>query len=560
MSLSALPPAPSVADDQATFDSKGSALITALGVMVGEFNTDKSDIDAAVTSTSSSASTATTQAGIATTQAGIATTQAGNASTSAATATTQAGIATTQAQNANTSAIDAAASASVIGSAILRTSSTGSAILPAGTTAQQDVTPLFGYTRANSTLSRLEWSTSAIWKGIVSLTGNAIDFINTAGTFVSNFTNANTAARTYTFQDKSGTVAHLDDLSSTSAQNMTASSTAGALTVNIPAGSLNFHSTDLTLGNSVPVTFAALTITAASGSTFGIPNASISRVTVCVINNAGTGELALIVEPNTIVLNEMGLINTTAIGAAATGSQTFYSTAARTGVAYRVVGVIDVINNAGVWGSPSFVSGLYGQVSQNAVTAYGTKKAIFGYGTTGSAVSMTNLVSNTGVVATDATGVGTARSSLAAAGYGSDKAIFGYGITSSNVSMTNLVSNTGVVATDVTGVGTARNGLAAAGYGSDKAIFGYGYVSSYASMTNLVSNTGVVATDVTGVGTARYLLSAAGYGSDKAIFGYGSTGSNVSMTNLVSNTGVVAADVTGVGTARSSLAAAGYAS
>jgi hypothetical protein len=30
---------------------------------------------------------------------------------------------------------------------------------------------------------------------------------------------------------------------------------------------------------------------------------------------------------------------------------------------------------------------------------------------------MTNLVSNTGVVATDTTGVGTARASLAAAGY-----------------------------------------------------------------------------------------------------------------------------------------------
>jgi hypothetical protein len=77
---------------------------------------------------------------------------------------------------------------------------------------------------------------------------------------------------------------------------------------------------------------------------------------------------------------------------------------------------------------------------------------------------MTNLVSNTGTVATDTTGVGTARHALAAAGYGSDKAIFGYGYTSVSVSMTNLVSNTGVVATDTTGVGTARSDLAAAGY------------------------------------------------------------------------------------------------
>ena len=45
-----------------------------------------------------------------------------------------------------------------------------------------------------------------------------------------------------------------------------------------------------------------------------------------------------------------------------------------------------------------------------------------------------------------------------------DNAIFGYGFTSAGVSITNLVSNTGVVANDTTGIGTARYGLAAAGY------------------------------------------------------------------------------------------------
>jgi len=42
------------------------------------------------------------------------------------------------------------------------------------------------------------------------------------------------------------------------------------------------------------------------------------------------------------------------------------------------------------------------------------------------------------------------------------KAIFGYG--QGPVSVTNLVSNTGVVSGDTTGVGTARQDLAAAGY------------------------------------------------------------------------------------------------
>jgi hypothetical protein len=82
--------------------------------------------------------------------------------------------------------------------------------------------------------------------------------------------------------------------------------------------------------------------------------------------------------------------------------------------------------------------------------------------------------------------------------------------------MTNLVSNTGVVSADTTGVGTARTELAAAGYGGDKAIFGYGIIGAYpsttlVSMTNLVSNTGVVSADTTGVGTARPDLAAAGY-------------------------------------------------
>ena len=106
--------------------------------------------------------------------------------------------------------------------------------------------------------------------------------------------------------------------------------------------------------------------------------------------------------------------------------------------------------------------------------ASSTQKAIFGYGISGASafLSTTNLVSNTGVVAANTTGVGTARYALAAAGYGTDKAIFGYGLyivggaTFMYLSITNLVSNTGVVATDTTGVGTARQALAAASYGS----------------------------------------------------------------------------------------------
>lgn len=203
-----------------------------------------------------------------------------------------------------------------------------------------------------------------------------------------------------------------------------------------------------------------------------------------------------------------------------------------------------------------------------AGAGYGGDKVIFGFGrvgSLGSVTGMTNLVSNTGVVADDVTAVGTARVGLAAATYGKDKAIFAYGSNTSGgrFSTSNLVSNAGVVATNTTGVGTARSDLAAASYGGDKAIFGYGGTSSAVqNVTNLVSNAGVVATDTTGVGTERIFLHGVSYGGDKALFVYGQQGTAnfnaINIANLVSNTGVVAADTSTAGTPRSAGAAASY--
>ena len=197
------------------------------------------------------------------------------------------------------------------------------------------------------------------------------------------------------------------------------------------------------------------------------------------------------------------------------------------------------------------------------VPSIGNSEGIFAYGDTNSIiVSLSNKVSNTGVVATDVTGVGTDRCHGAATEYGGDKGIFAFGFASGgtvNISLSNLVSTAGVVGTDVSGVGTARRTLAACSYSADKdkGIFGFGYVSGVVSMTNLVSNAGVVATDVAGVGTARSNPGATEYGGDKGIFAYG--GGPVSISNLVSNVGVVATDTAGVGTARFYMAACSYA-
>ena len=246
------------------------------------------------------------------------------------------------------------------------------------------------------------------------------------------------------------------------------------------------------------------------------------------------------------------------------GDKAIFGYGSNAGTFYTIT---NLVSNTGVVANDA--SGV-GQARMGiAAATYGTDKAIFGYGGRNypatAVYSVTTLVSNVGNIAGDTTGVGTARLYLTATGYGTTgQAMFGYGsdVAGTTVySLTNLVSNTGVVAADTTGVGTSRGGAAATRYGSTgQAMFGYGNNASfvYQSVTNLVSNTGVVATNTTGVGTARASLAASVYGGDKAIFGYGDNGSNLSMTNLVSNTGVVATDTTGVGTARYGLAAAGY--
>ena len=50
-------------------------------------------------------------------------------------------------------------------------------------------------------------------------------------------------------------------------------------------------------------------------------------------------------------------------------------------------------------------------------------------------------------------------------GYGGDKGIFAYGAPGAYTAVSNLVSSSGAVGTDVTGVGTARTGVSACGIG-----------------------------------------------------------------------------------------------
>ena len=194
-----------------------------------------------------------------------------------------------------------------------------------------------------------------------------------------------------------------------------------------------------------------------------------------------------------------------------------------------------------------------------------TYKGILGFGSlqSGSATGITNLISSSGVVASDTSAVGAARIQVQAANYGGDKAIFmgGYnGGTNNGVS--NLVNNSGVVASDVTGVADGTTGTTGVNFGTGLAGFFYGDVGGKTNKKSLVNSSGVVASTVNGVGTARDSPGAAQYSPGYALAVYygGRTSSNqfTTFTNLISNTGVQSSDVSGVGTGKSFQSGAAY--
>jgi len=180
--------------------------------------------------------------------------------------------------------------------------------------------------------------------------------------------------------------------------------------------------------------------------------------------------------------------------------------------------ITNLVSNAGVVASDQAATTGTDR-ERLAACEYGDDKGIFGFGRTAAYVSMTNLVSNTGVIASDVTGVGFSRMLLAACAFGGDQGIFGFGAPGDGIvpsdadyaSMTNIVSNTGVVASDTLGVSaTGRKHTAACEYGGDKGIFGFGNPGP-TSDTNLISNTGVCGSDVTGIGTAKTGLAACSF-------------------------------------------------
>ena len=165
-------------------------------------------------------------------------------------------------------------------------------------------------------------------------------------------------------------------------QPITASVAASALTVTLNPTILDFRASTLTSGTVTTIAVpAAISVTIPSTSTMGTVSAVQSRIVVIAINNAGTVELAAVNISGGSVLDETTLITTTAAVAAGNSATAYYSTTARTSVAYRVVGYVESTQaTAGTWATtPSTLQGYGGQ----ALAAMSS----LGYGQTWQAVT-----------------------------------------------------------------------------------------------------------------------------------------------------------------------------
>ena len=288
---------------------------------------------------------------------------------------------------------------------------------------------------------------------------------------------------------------------------------------------------------------------------------------IAAFGDGGGSSYSNLINSSGVVQSNTSLVGTAryAVGASTYGGDKALFAFGRIGGSYS--NIKNLVNNSGVIASDaSGVGQTRGYVSGVTYGGSAAGTAIFGFGYTGSSdVSITNLVSSSGVVASDTSGVGTGRKGQGATPFGGDKAMFAYGDPGSgSFNTVSKVSNAGVVAADATGAGTVRVYTNAAGYGGDKGIFFGGDSSNtMLAVTNLVSSSGVLATDTAAVSgvTGRYGSYSCSYGGDKAIFVYGysaAAGDSLTMSNLVNSSGVIGADVTGVGTKRANGAAAGY--
>lgn len=155
---------------------------------------------------------------------------------------------------------------------------------------------------------------------------------------------------------------------------------ANALTATLQPTPITFRSATAGSGSLTNLNVStALSLTVPSGATLGTTNGVESTLALAAINNAGTVEYAINNVTGLSSLASEGIINTTALSASSNSANTWYSTTARTGVPYKLVGVLtSTQTTAGTYATaPSSIQG-YG-IAQHGQNVF------IGLSTTGSA-------------------------------------------------------------------------------------------------------------------------------------------------------------------------------
>lgn len=212
-----------------------------------------------------------------------------------------------------------------------------------------------------------------------------------------NVNKAGTAANNQVFLDATGKLPAVDgsqltNVGSTSKiQSITASVATNALTATYNGGTLDFRSATLASGTVSTIVVGSISLTVASGATLGTTNNLSARLVLAAINNAGTAELAIANLSGLSTLDESQLISTTALSGTSNSSGVWYSTTARSNVAYRIVGYLDISEaTAGTWAtSPTVIQGAGQKERVNSSVVNGTAVA----STSGTSIDFTGIPS-----------------------------------------------------------------------------------------------------------------------------------------------------------------------
>ncbi len=189
-----------------------------------------------------------------------------------------------------------------------------------------------------------------------------------------------------------------------------ASVTGNAMTVTLAPTTIDFRSSILNSDSvSRRVTTSQMSITIPAGATLGTVSGVQSRIVLLAIDNAGAVELAVANYLGSGSLDEMGVINTSPLTAASVSGSTFYSANSRSGVPYRVMGVVQSTQaSAGVWTStPSLIQGQGGQATIKQNVRMGVPQTT----ASGTSIDFTNIPPSVNRITLLLSGVSTSGSS-----------------------------------------------------------------------------------------------------------------------------------------------------